>query len=330
MSSITILGAGAWGTALAQSLARAGQAISMWCHESEVALSINAERRNHLFLAGIEINPSITATSRMEALTPAEIVILAAPAQFLRQVLRAYRQVAHRPRVYVCVAKGIERDTGALMSDVLSQEAPDVQIAVLSGPSFAADVARGLPTAVTLACADADCARDTAKALQTPNLRPYITTDVIGAEIGGAVKNVLAIACGIVVGKQLGASAHAALVARGYAEMKRFAVALGARAETMAGMSGLGDLVLTCSHAQSRNMSFGIALGEGRKPADVLAERRVVTEGAATASILARLARERSVEMPITAAVDAIIAERISVDEAIADLLARPIKFEAM
>ncbi|HBB55310.1 MAG TPA: hypothetical protein DCZ49_03900 [Hyphomonadaceae bacterium] len=330
MSSITILGAGAWGTALAQSLACAGQAISMWCHESDVAVSINAERRNHLFLGEIEIDPLVTATTRMEAVSPNDIVILAAPAQFMRAVLRAHRAVGHRPRVYVCVAKGIERDTGALMSDVLSQEAPDVQIAVLSGPSFAADVARGLPTAVTLACADADCARDTAKALQTPNLRPYISTDVIGAEIGGAVKNVLAIACGIVVGRQLGASAHAALVARGYAEMKRFAVALGARAETMAGMSGLGDLVLTCSHAQSRNMSFGIALGEGRNPAEILAERRVVTEGAATAPILARLAHEKSVEMPITAAVDTIISQRVSVDSAISDLLSRPIKYEAI
>lgn len=332
--NIAVIGAGAWGTALATVAARAGRAVTLWAFEPEVAEAINTRHENTLYLPGIALDPAITATADLAAAARgADALLLVVPAQHLRAIaaqLAALPAPGLAPGLpAVICAKGIERDTACLMTQVLDQTLPDVRQAVLSGPSFAADVARGLPTAVTLACADAATGTALVEAIGIPTFRPYLSDDLIGAEVGGAVKNVLAIACGIVVGRKLGASAAAALTTRGFAEMTRLGLALGARQETMAGLSGLGDLILTCSSPMSRNMSLGIALGEGRALQEVLGERRSVAEGAASAAPVLQLAARHGVEMPICEAVAGIVAGEISVDEAIAALLSRPFRREA-
>lgn len=325
-----VIGAGAWGTAIAQMLAREGQSVLLWAHEPEVADAINTARENTVFLKGIALKPQIRATNRLEDLGSADAIFAVAPAQHTRATLRALK-ASLRPGVPVVLcSKGIELSSARFMTDVLAEELPQATPAVMSGPSFAIDVARGLPTAVTLAMRDAALGAELIQAISTPTFRPYLGTDLLGAEIGGAVKNVLAIACGIALGKGLGRSAHAALIARGYAEMTRLALALGADAETLTGLSGLGDLVLTCSSETSRNMSLGLALGEGKALADVLGARNSVTEGVATAPVLRQLARSKGIEMPISEAVAAVVEGEISVDEAILALLARPVRPEAV
>ncbi|MCU0733782.1 MAG: NAD(P)-dependent glycerol-3-phosphate dehydrogenase [Hyphomonas sp.] len=325
-----VIGAGAWGTAIAQMLAREGQSVLLWALEPEVAGAINTARENTVFLKGVTLKPQIRATNRLEDLGNADALFAVAPAQHTRATLRALK-ASLRPGVPVVLcSKGIELSTARFMTDVLAEELPQATPAVMSGPSFAIDVARGLPTAVTLAMRDAVLGAELIQAISTPTFRPYLGTDLLGAEIGGAVKNVLAIACGIALGKGLGRSAHAALIARGYAEMTRLALALGAEAETLTGLSGLGDLVLTCSSETSRNMSLGLALGEGKALADVLGARNSVTEGVATAPVLRQLARSKGIEMPISEAVAAVVEGEISVDEAILTLLMRPVKAEAV
>lgn len=324
-----VIGAGAWGTAIAQALARDGQEVLIWALEPEVAEAINTSHENTLYLKGVALKPQIRATTRLDELGEADAIFAVAPAQHTRATLRALKPAFRPTTPVVLCSKGIELATGRFMTEVLAEELPDAAPAVMSGPSFAIDVARGLPTAVTFAMADTERGAELIQAISTPTFRPYLGTDLLGTEIGGSVKNVLAIACGIALGKGLGRSAHAALIARGYAEMTRLALALGAEAETLTGLSGLGDLVLTCSSETSRNMSLGLALGRGERLEDILGARSAVTEGVATAPVLRRLARAKGIEMPICEAVAAVIEGEISVDDAIMALLMRPVRAEA-
>jgi glycerol-3-phosphate dehydrogenase (NAD(P)+) len=314
---IGVVGGGAWGTALAQVAAADGAEVLLWALESEVVEAVNGAHENSLYLAGVPLSPSIRAVGELGALAAAEALLIVTPAQHLRGVLG--KLPAGAAPLILC-AKGIEAGTRLLMSEVAAQARPGAPIAVLSGPTFAHEVAEGLPTAITLACAD--------ETLIRPGFRPYLSTDVIGAEIGGAVKNVLAIACGVVEGAGLGQNARASLISRGFAEMTRFGLARGARPETLAGLSGLGDLVLTCSSTSSRNFSLGKGLGEGRTPTELLADRRTVAEGAHTAPVLAEAARAAGVEMPITDAVCALLTGEAGVKEVIGRLLARPLRSE--
>ncbi|TFU01255.1 NAD(P)-dependent glycerol-3-phosphate dehydrogenase [Polymorphobacter arshaanensis] len=322
---IAVLGGGAWGTALAQVMARGGEDVRLWAREPEVVAAVNDTHANPLFLPDVALDPRIVATADMAALAKADVWLVVAPAQHLRTVLAA-APVAHHPILVLC-AKGIETGTLALMAEVAAEVAPGCPVAVLSGPTFAGEVARGLPTAITLACADSDVGAALVKRLARPAFRPYLTDDVTGAEIGGAVKNVLAIACGVVVGRKLGENARAAIISRGFAEMLRFGLARGARAETLTGLSGLGDLVLTCGSVQSRNMSLGVAIGEGQPASDLLANRRTVAEGAATAPVLLAAAAATGVEMPICAGVATLLGGA-AVDTVIGALLSRPLRSE--
>ena len=324
---VGVIGGGAWGTALAQVCARAGREVTLWAREPEVVASIAERGENSLFLAGIELDAAIRATGDMAALSRCDLILAVPPAQHMRASLSAFAPHAPDAPVVLC-AKGIEQGSLKLMTEVAAEVLPRRQLAVLSGPSFAGEVARGLPTAVTLACAQDHCAERIAEAIATPLFRPYLATDLIGAEAGGAVKNVLAIACGIVEGRGLGRSAHAALITRGFAELTRIAVALGGQAETVAGLCGLGDLVLTCSSLQSRNMSVGLALGQGRSLEQALSGKLSVAEGVASAPAVAALADKLGVEMPISKAVNAILLGEAGVDDAIAGLLSRPLKSE--
>lgn len=328
VNTIGVLGAGAWGTALAQVAARAGRDVRLWCRRRDQAVGISARRENADHLPGVALDARITATGEMRDLSACDAILSVTPVQHTRETLHAFRNHAKRGAPVVLCSKGLERETLKLMTDVLTEELPWATPAVLSGPSFAQDVAAGLPAAVTLACADKAVGTALMAAIGQPSFRPYYTNDLVGAEIGGAVKNVLAIACGVVEGRRLGKSAHAALMTRGFAELSRLAVALGARPETLNGLCGFGDLVLTCSSSQSRNMSLGFALGQGRKLAHVLAERRSVTEGVATAPAVVTLAERHVIDMPIARAVAGILAEAISVDDAIEGLLNRPFKVE--
>lgn len=328
LRSVSIIGGGAWGTALAQTLAHNGTAVTLWAHEPEIVDDINARHVNRVFLPGIELSPSIRATDNLMSIAGGDVILAVPPAQHLRSVVGKLAQHLRANVPVVICSKGIEQATGKFMGEVLEDVAPQVQCAVLSGPSFAADVARGLPSALTFACRNETVGRQLTAALSSRQMRLYWSSDVIGAELGGSVKNVLAIAAGIVQGRGLGTSAHAALVTRGFAELRRFGEAMGARAETLLGLSGLGDLILTCGSAQSRNMSLGRALGEGRSLAETLGARSAVTEGIYTAAALVRLAREKGVEMPIAEAVYSIVEGQLSVDEAITALMQRPLKAE--
>jgi glycerol-3-phosphate dehydrogenase (NAD(P)+) len=325
---IGVVGGGAWGTALAQTCRLAGCDVLLWAREPDVVAEINASHANSLFLPGVALHPELTATSDLAAIARHELILLVSPAQHVRAVARelAPHMAAGTP-VVIC-AKGLEQQTGKLLGAVLDEALPQASRAVLSGPSFAADVARGLPAALTLACADEKLGQRLAEAIGYKNFRLYWTSDMIGVEVGGAVKNVLAIAAGIVQGKGLGASAHAALVTRGFAEIRRFGAALGARPETLAGLAGLGDLLLTCGSAQSRNMSLGHALGQGQDLASVLGARRSVAEGVYTAEAVVRVADANGIEMPICAAVHAIVQGAATVDQAIERLLLRPFRSE--
>jgi glycerol-3-phosphate dehydrogenase (NAD(P)+) len=324
-----VIGAGAWGTALAQVCARAGLQVTLQAREPEVVASIAASRENTLFLAGVTLEAAITASADMAALAACDLILAVPPAQHLRSALAALKPHLKPGVPVVLCSKGVEQGSLKLMSDVAAEVLPGAPIAVLSGPSFAGEVARGLPTAVTLACEDEALGKMIGEAIAIPAFRPYLAADVIGAEAGGAVKNVLAIACGIVEGKGLGRSAHAALITRGFAELTRLAVALGGAAETVAGLCGLGDLVLTCSSPQSRNMSVGLALGGGQTLEQALAGKVSVAEGVASAPAVRALARSLNVETPICEAVAAVLAGEVDVDSAILGLLSRPLKTEA-
>lgn len=319
---IGVVGAGAWGTALANAAARAGGSVTLWGRDGAAMADLAARRENTADLPGIALDPAVSPTGELAALSEADVLLLVVPAQACRAALARLAPQVRPGLPVVSCAKGIERGTRAFMSEVIADALPQARPAVLSGPSFASDVAAGLPTAVTLAAHDAALAEALAGALGSATLRLYHSTDVRGVEIGGAAKNVLAIAAGIVAGRRLGASAAAALVARGFAELVRFGRAYGAKAETVTGLSGLGDLILTASGPQSRNFAFGRALGAGEASGGKLAE------GAFTASVLVEMAAARGVDMPVSAAVDAVLAGRLSVDGAIEALMARPQKAE--
>ena len=325
-TSIGVVGGGAWGTALAQVIASDGRAVRLWVREPEVVEAVNSARGNPQFLPSARLAPTIRATGDLAEMAALPVLLMVTPAQHLGATLGALPGFAGD---LVLCAKGIEAQTGRLMSDVACAAAPAAKLAVLSGPTFAHEVAAGLPTAVTLACSGGEAQwRRLSEAIARPSFRPYFSEDLVGTEIGGAVKNVLAIACGVVDGLALGQNARAALIARGFAEMQRFGLALGAEAETLAGLSGLGDLVLTCSSVSSRNFALGKALGEGAGAADVLANRATVAEGAFTAPVLARIARERGVSMPIVDAVEALLGGAMPAAEMVRRLLARPLRAE--
>jgi glycerol-3-phosphate dehydrogenase (NAD(P)+) len=319
---IAVLGAGSWGTALAHAALRAGRDVVLWSRDAKAAQAIAATRLNPL-LPDVTIDKRITVTASLADALKADAILAAVPAQSLRVLASLIAPSLSENIPVISCAKGIERGTHKFMTEIIAEAAPRATPAILSGPSFAADVARGLPTAVTLSTADETIAADLAKALGSATFRPYHTTDLRGVEVGGAAKNVLAIATGIVSGRGLGASAAAALVTRGFAELVRFGRKLGARPETLTGLSGLGDLVLTCSSPQSRNYSLGLSLGKGQ--AD---QSHKLAEGAFTASVLADMAKEHDVDMPITAAVAAVLDGTISVDDAIASLMTRPFRAE--
>jgi len=323
--TIGVIGAGAWGTALAQMLSTDGRDVMLWAFEPEVVEAINNDHRNPQYLPGAKLSPGIRATGSLEGMAALDIILAVTPAQVLGRVLEG---LTRPPRDLVLCSKGIEAGTGRLMNDVARAASPGSAISVLSGPTFAHEVAGGLPTAVTLACGGGrDQWERLSPAIARPAFRPYYSDDVTGAEIGGSIKNVLAIACGVVDGLGLGQNARASLIARGYAEMLRFGEALGAQAETLAGLCGLGDLVLTCSSTSSRNFSLGKALGEGGVAADLMADRTTVAEGAHTAPVLAEIVRNRDLPMPIVIAVNEIL-EGAPPRDVVARLLARPLTAE--
>ncbi len=329
MKRIAIIGAGAWGTALAIVARRAGSSPLLWARDPDVVAAINKRHENCIYLPGIALDPAVVATDDMRAaVAEADAALLVVPAQFLRGVLAALRQVLPPGLPLLHCAKGIEASSLATMSQIGAEIMPASPFAVLSGPSFAAEVARGLPTAVTIAGADTALAKSFMGALGSIHFRPYLSPDPIGAEIGGAVKNVLAIACGIVVGRGLGDNARAALITRGLAEMARLGLSLGARAETFHGLSGVGDLVLTCSTAKSRNHALGLALGQGQNVGDALSGRRSVVEGVATAAAVTGLAARLGIEMPISEAVDAVLHRGVPIDTMTDRLLRRPYRSE--
>jgi len=323
---IGVIGAGAWGTALANVAARAGHRVDLWARDAHHIAAIARDRANTQKLPGIGLDANVTPTGDHADIAAADLVLLVVPTQSLRGVAQTFAPLLKPGAPVVVCAKGIEQGTGLFVSDIIAQTMPERPPAVLSGPSFAHDVARGLPTAVTIAASDAALAERIGAALATPSFRLYHSDDLRGVEIGGAAKNVLAIACGIAAGRGLGASAGAALVARGFAELTRFGRAFGARGETLMGLSGLGDLVLTCGSTQSRNFALGVALGEGTPLAKASGGK--LAEGAFTASAILDLARKHHVEMPISQAVDAVLAGRLDIGGAIDALLARPLRGE--
>ena len=322
---IGVIGAGAWGTALAQVAASDGSEVLVWALEPEVVDTINRAHENRLFLKGLVLDPAVRATGDLDAMGGCDALLVVTPAQHVRAVLA--RLPASEQPLVLC-AKGIEAGTGLLMHEVAAAARPAAPIAVLSGPTFANEVAAGLPTAVTLAAEDRALGERLIARIARPSFRTYLSDDVAGAEVGGAVKNVLAIACGVVEGRGLGLNARAALISRGFAEMTRFGLAKGARPETLAGLAGLGDLVLTCSSVNSRNFSLGKGIGEGHDPAALLADRVTVAEGASTAPVLQAAADALGVDMPIVAAVCDLLSGQASVDEAVGSLLARPLRSE--
>ena len=324
-SSFGVIGGGAWGTALAQLLAAEGASVRLWAREAEVVAAINAEHRNPLFLPDAKLSPSLAATGALADLAACDALLVVVPVPFLRAVL-ADLPVGDAPLIFC--SKGMEAGSFAFPIDIARDICPGRPLAVLSGPTFAHEVAAGLPTAITLAAADAATAEALAQALARPHFRPYVSTDMIGAEIGGAVKNILAIACGIVDGAGLGLNARAALISRGFAEMTRFGLARGAEAETLGGLAGLGDLVLTCTSSNSRNFALGQGLGRGAEATALMADRRTVAEGAFSAPVIAAAARADGIEMPITDAVARLVAGEIRAGEAIQALLSRPLRPE--
>ncbi len=320
--SVAVIGAGAWGTALAMVAARAGRNVTLWARNAEHAARISSSRENPR-LPGVPLSPDIVVTNELALAARADMLLIATPAQHLRGVVNTLAAHLTKPVPLIACAKGIEHGTHKFMTDVIAEAAPHAMPAILSGPSFADDVAQGLPTAVTLAACDEQLASALVQALGSPTFRPYHSTDVRGVEIGGAAKNVLAIAVGIAVGRKLGASAQAALTTRGFAELARFGRALGARSETLGGLSGLGDLILSCSSLQSRNYTLGLSLGRGDgPPAGKLAE------GEYTAPVLVELAASRNIEMPVSQAVVSILNGSSTIDTAISGLLTRPFKAE--
>ena len=325
--SIGIVGAGAWGTALAESAAQADRNVQLWAYERETVEEINAYHSNRVYLPGVKLNPRVKATAHTSDIAAADLVLVVVPSQFFRAIVSEFTShLAGKP--VIIGTKGFE-GSGKLMTDVLAEVAPDAIPGVITGPSFAGEVARGMPTALTIAAPEETLGNAAANALGSLTLRLYWTSDMLGVQVGGAIKNVIAIASGIVTGRQLGSNAQAALITRGFAELTRFGIAMGARPETLMGLSGLGDLILTCSSPQSRNMSLGFALGEGKMLADILGSRKSVSEGTHSAAAVVALAEQKGIEMPICAAVRDVLSGKTDIDGAISALLSRPFRAEA-
>lgn len=329
MNNIGVIGGGAWGTALAQSLASTGKKVTIWAREPEVVSAINNDHVNTPFLPGIQIDPSIKATAHLaDAVTGMDAILIVSPAQYLRPTLEGMKNyINHETPIVIC-SKGVEISSGLLMSQIADEVIKGAKIAILTGPTFAAEIARGLPSAVTLAMKNLNEAEAVAESLSSRTLRMYASDDILGAQIGGAVKNVIAIACGVIEGKKLGDSARAALVTRGLAEIARLGAAMGAKRETLMGMCGVGDMILTCSSMQSRNFSLGVALGQGKTLEEILGSRTSVTEGVYTAKALAVMAKNNAVEMPIAIAMNQCLSEGANIDEVIEGMLDRPIRRE--
>jgi len=327
---IGITGGGAWGTALAQAVIKSGCDALLWAYEAETVREINESHTNCAYLPDIPLQPSIRATGELADIAECDAILMVTPAQHTRAIAGQLAKLLPLGRPIIICCKGIEQTTRKLMSQVMAEALPQAALAVLSGPSFAAEVARDLPAALTLACEDETLGEALALALGHDTFRPYWSSDVIGAQIGGAVKNVLAIAAGIVVGKKLGSNAHAAITTRGFSEMVQFGTALGAQAETLTGLSGLGDLILTCGSPQSRNMSLGLALGQGKTLEEVLGARKSVSEGVYTASAIVEIAQSSGLDLPICEAVHSVVSGEASVDKAIEELLARPLRAEVI
>ena len=324
-AKIGVIGAGAWGTALAQVLSEGHDELLLWAREAEVVTQINDSHENKAFLPGHPLRQNIRATMNMEELAACEALLIVTPAQHLRASLKA---LPDNDAALILCSKGIEEDTQQLMSEVVRELRPNSPLAVLSGPTFAHEVAQGLPTALTLAC-DSQALWNTLNPLiSKPSFRPYFSEDIAGAEIGGAVKNVLAIGCGVVEGAGLGQNARASIISRGFAEMLRYGAARGARVETLSGLCGLGDLVLTCSSTNSRNFSLGKGLGEGRSAQALLSDRATVAEGAFTAPVLQRDAKARGINMPIVDAVCALLAGETDSQSIVGQLMGRPLVSE--
>ncbi len=329
MKKIGIIGAGAWGTALAQSLANSGREVLLWARENDVVTSINEHHENTLYLKGVRLNEMIEATHNMDDISHCDFFLISTPAQHVRATLESMKDALGKKPFVIC-AKGIEVKTGHMMSEVAEQVIPKCKVGILSGPTFASEISRGLPCAVTLAMKDKAIGAEIIKFMGSRTLRTYLTHDVIGAQVGGAVKNVIAIASGVVIGRKMGESARCALVTRGLAEMARLSYAIGAKKETLMGMCGVGDLMLTCSSMQSRNFSLGVALGEGKSLEEILGERVAVTEGVYTAEALRVMARNNAVDMPISRAVNDFLNVHVPIDEVIEKLLDRPLKHESL
>jgi glycerol-3-phosphate dehydrogenase (NAD(P)+) len=321
IEKLAVVGGGAWGTALAQVAATGGRDTLLWALEEDVVSAVNRLHENPVYLKGLKLEKAIRATSNFSDLAEADAWLVVTPAQHMRAVLK--RSPCPRMPLILC-SKGIEESSGKLLHEVAHEVCPNSPVAVLSGPTFAHEVAAGLPTAVTLACEDRELGEALRARINLPHFRTYCTDDVAGAEVGGAVKNVLAIACGVAEGRGLGQNARAALIARGFAEMTRFGMAMGGRRETLAGLSGLGDLVLTCSSTSSRNFSLGKAIGEGKKAIDLMKDRRTVAEGAHTAPVLHRIAVERNIDMPLVSAVLDLLLGKVTVDQLLETMLSRP------
>jgi glycerol-3-phosphate dehydrogenase (NAD(P)+) len=325
---IGVIGAGAWGTALANTSANAGSDVTIWAREEEVCQSINNNQENELFLKGVKLNKNIKATNNIDEILETELVLLVTPAQFLRQTLEGLKDKWPSSLPAVICSKGIEQSTGKLLSTVIEETLPEIKVAVLSGPAFASEVATGLPTAVTVACQDNDVVNKIITSTANSSFRPYASHDIVGPQIGGSIKNVLAIASGIIEGRKLGDNARAALITRGLAEMMRLAVNMGGTRDSLTGLSGLGDLTLTASSMQSRNFSLGVAIGQGEKFSDILAKRRTVSEGVYTASAVKNLSEKLNCEMPICDAVYDLLHNNAKVDDIVSRLMNRPLKKE--
>ncbi len=321
--SVSVLGGGAWGTALAAMAARNDANVVLWARNEKTVADINEARKNSTYLGEVDLPPGIKATSSLEKAIDGKIILCVIPTQSLGKVLPLIGKYLAKDGCLILCCKGIDRNTGKLPHDLAASFLSQHQIAALSGPSFAHDVATGLPTAVSLAADDLELARKLSIELSTPTFRIYATNDITGVEAGGALKNVLALAVGVARGLKLGASAEAALIARGFAELQRLAMALGARRETLSGLSGLGDLVLTCSSPQSRNFSYGTALATGKN-----LEHLPLAEGVHTAEMARQLARQHSVDAPIVETVCALLEKKLTAHDAVAQLLARPLREE--
>lgn len=321
MNRITVVGAGAFGTALAVALATQNDGVTLWARNSEAAAEMQAERSNSRYLPGVIFPKGLSVSSEQDVLESAEIILLVVPTQKLRSFLEAYKS-ALSDKTFVVCCKGIEAKTGCLPSELARQVLPDCKVSVLTGPGFAGEIAAGMPTALTLA-GGAD-APELQVALSTSTLRLYLSDDPVGAQLGGALKNVIAIACGMIMGAKLGESARAALITRGYAEILKLATDMGAKRETLRGLSGFGDLALTCTSMQSRNYALGFDLGKGGSE-----QTGNTVEGVATAAAVVALAKSRGVEMPISQMVAAVLDRSLTIAEAMELLLSRPLKAES-